>query len=128
MPTGLRVPVGANPGGGAALVDSDDNDNKIISLALGSCDNENAFQQDIGIGDNMVFDVSDTTLRAKIIRRLNGIFKDFEQQKRYRLVKDTIKWEEGDGELSLSFKYLNLESDEPKDFNQKFTQSGSVRA
>lgn len=128
MPKGLKIPVGVAPSGGAALVDSDANDRKIIGLALGSCDNENAFQQDIGIGTDMVFDISDGSLRASILRRLHDIFQDFEREKRYRLLKDTVRWAEGDGELELGFKYLNLESDEPKEFKQKFTQSGSIPA
>jgi hypothetical protein len=122
MPRGLRVPVGADPTGGAALVESDENDQKIIGLALGSCDNENAFQQDVGLGNDMVFDINDPTLRARIYRRLISIFQDFETQKRYRLLRDTVRWETGEeGELVLAFKYMNLESDEPRDFTQKFT-------
>lgn len=123
MPRGLRVPVGVDPTGGAALVESDENDQKIISIALGSCDSEHAFQQEIGLGSDMVFDINDPTLRARIYRRLISIFQDFESQKRYRLVRETVKWEEGSGELTLSFKYLNLESDEPKTFTQSFTAS-----
>lgn len=123
MPRGLRVPVGVDPTGGAAMVESDENDQKIISIALGSCDSEHAFQQEIGLGSDMVFDINDPTLRARIYRRLISIFQDFESQKRYRLVRETVKWEESGGELTLAFKYLNLESDEPKTFTQSFTAS-----
>jgi hypothetical protein len=123
MARGLYMPVGVNPSGGAALIDGDDNDAKIIKMALSSDNNENAFQQDIGLGESMVFDLNDQALRAKIRRRLLKIFENFERQKRYKLKKDTIKWEENtvDQELALTFKYVNLESDEEKPFRRVFS-------
>jgi hypothetical protein len=122
MPQGLAMPVRVAPWGGAAISDSDENDNKIIMLALGSDDNENAFQQDIGMGEAMIFDVSDPTLRGRIVGKLRQIFRRFETQKRYRLMGDTVRWTENPetGDLSLTFKYLNLESDEPQTFSRNF--------
>jgi hypothetical protein len=122
MPRGLAMPVRVAPWGGAAISDSDENDNKIIMLALGSDDNENAFQQDIGMGEAMIFDVSDPTLRGRIVGKLRQIFRRFETQKRYRLMGDTVRWTENaaTGDLELTFKYLNLESDEPQTFSRNF--------
>ena len=117
------MPVGASPSGGAALVKGDDNDRKIIYMALSSDDNENAFQQDIGLGQSMVFDLSDVALRAKIRRRLLQIFEAFQRQNRYKLLKNTIVWGEDTvkQELSLEFKYHNIESDEEKTFRRVFS-------
>jgi hypothetical protein len=122
MATGLKVPIGVNSIGGAALVNGDDNDIKIIKLALTNDDNENAFQQNIGLGEEMIFDLNDPTTRPKIISKLRRIFDKFEANNRFKLLYNTIKWEESsdDGELSLTFKYLNIESDEIKEFDQKF--------
>jgi len=104
-------------------VEGDENDYKIIKMALSSDDNENAFQQDIGLGASMVFDLNDQALRAKIRRRLLQIFEDFQRQKRYKLVKESIKWGENteEQELELTFKYINMESDEEKQFRRVFS-------
>ena len=120
MPTGLKLPVGVNSSGGASLVDGDENDNKIILLSLGSDDNENAFQQDIGLSQQMIFDVSDPAVRGRIINRLRQIFRTFEAQQRFRLFAASIKWIEdsNEQELILEFKYLNLETDEVNTFRE----------
>lgn len=121
MATGLRLPLGANKAGRAALVSGDENDSKTISSSLSDCDNENAFQQEIGLGAGMIFDVNDPLVRAKILRRVKLIFDDFEKLKRYRLEEETLKWSRGeDGELRLEFKYLNIESDELQTFEKSF--------
>jgi hypothetical protein len=116
--------VGANPGGGAALVTGDENDMKTIRVALGSDDNENAFQQGIGLGDGMVFEIADPTTRNLIERRVVDIFRRFEAQKRYILRQGTIKWQEDSAnqQFIMSFKYLNVESDEDKMFRQQFNR------
>ena len=125
MSTGMRIPVGANPSGGAALVSADENDLKTIRSALGSDDNENAFQQGIGLGDGMIFELADPTTRNIIERRVVDIFRRFEAQKRYILRVGTIKWEEdpANQQYIMSFKYLNVESDEDKVFRQQFNRS-----
>ena len=128
MATGLSLPVGVTNSGGARLVSGKLNDNKIISLALGSGWSENAFQQDIALGQSMIFDLNDEAVRARIRRQLTLIFRDFQNQNRYRLLPSTLKWTE-DGEnqqLVLEFKYANIEEDETRDFTQRFTASGPV--
>lgn len=122
---GLKIPVGVNAHGGAALVSGDVNDMKIISISLGSSENENAFQQDITLGEAMVFDLNDPTIRAKILRKLYMIFDNFKVKKRFKLNKNTIEWEEDPKkqELTLLFTYTNLESDEDVLFRRAFTAS-----
>lgn len=125
MPKGLSMPVGVNPTGGAATVEHDENDRKVIWNAISDCSSENAFQQDLGLGSDMVFDISDPVLRARIQQRLFAIFKDFEAQNRYKLKANTIKWSENSAEqeLILEFKYLNIESDEEQTFKRPFTKA-----
>jgi hypothetical protein len=122
---GLKIPVGVNSSGGAALISGDINDMKIITIALGSSENENAFQQDITLGESMVFDLNDPTIRAKILRKLYRIFDNFRLKKRFLLKKETIAWEEDPQkqELTLVFTYTNLESDEDILFRNTFTAS-----
>lgn len=126
MPRGLALPVRVAPWGGVLLIEGDDNDHKIIALALGSDDNENAFQQDIGLGESMIFDVNDPQLRGRIVAKIRAIFRRFETQKRYRLLGETMRWNPGEaGELTLEFKYINLESDETKTFSRSYRGSGA---
>jgi hypothetical protein len=126
MPRGLALPVRVAPWGGLLTVEGEDNDKKIIALALASDDNENAFQQDIGLGEAMVFDINDAQLRGRVMGKLRSIFRRFETQKRYRLLSETLRWAEGDGELTLTFKYHNLETDEIRDFSKVYTNTETV--
>jgi hypothetical protein len=122
MATGLKIPIGVNSSGGAELVSGDENDSKIIKLALSNDDNENAFQQDIGLGEDMVFDLSDPTTKSKIAVRIQRIFSKFQAEKRYKLLRNTIKWTDDSEtqETTLEFRYLNMESDEVQEYEQKF--------
>jgi len=123
MATGLAMPVGVGVDGGARLSSGDENDDKVIRLALGDDANEHAFQQNIGVGADMVFDVSDELLQASIIRRVNEVFKRFEAQKRYMLRRNTIRWSQDSQtqELILEFKYVALESDREQTFRESFS-------
>jgi inorganic pyrophosphatase len=126
MPKGLKIPIGKNASGGFAIVDGDDNDLKLIAVALGDDDNENAFQQGIGLGIGMVFDINDAYIRGSIKRRVIRLFKLFEAQKRFKLLTDTVEWKDDSEaqELILSFRYLNLESDEENEFSKSFSAGG----
>lgn len=119
---GLRIPMGVNADGRGATVVDREQDDKIINTALAGNDNANAFQQDRGLGQGMVFDPADASTRGRILSRLREVFNEFEIQKRYRLLEDTIGWEEAEGELILSFTYHNLETDDPRDYSRSFRE------
>lgn len=127
MPVGLDIPVRVNSRGGSQLSEGNANDNKVIRLSLGSDDNENAFQQDIGLGVEMVFSSNDSFTRIRILARLREIFRRFEGLRRFKLREETLQWEEleGSGELILSFKYANLETDEEREFRRTFLSAQS---
>ncbi len=125
MATGLKVPISVNANGGIALISGDENDAKIIALALGDGDNENAFMQDITMGNDMIFDINDPSIRANITMTLVRIFEEFEKQNRFKLLYDTIEWTETEnvneeGEIRLKFRYLNIESDKIYEFDKKY--------
>lgn len=127
MPTGLAMPVGVGPDGGARIAEGDENDDKIIRLALGDDANENAFQQNIGVGADMVFGQSDELLQASIMRRITEVFRRFEAAKRYTLKRETIVWSRDSNtqELILQFKYLSLESEREQTFREAFSAASS---
>lgn len=120
MTTGLKLPLQTNSTGGLALVNKEENNNKIIKIALSDGDNENAFQQKISLGLESIFDINDNLIRSKIILKIKNMFKKFQAEKRFVLMEDTVEWDESGGELKLTFKYLDMESDDPKTYNQSF--------
>ena len=126
MATGLGFPIRVSPSGGLKLASGSEQDNIIIAASLISDDNDNAFAQGEGLGNAMVFDISDPLARADILARLRRVFARFEQQKRFALKENTINWTETDeGELILSFKYVALEADDERDFAQKLVSANA---
>jgi hypothetical protein len=123
MPTGLALPVRANGSGGFLLASGNDQDSNVIKLALADTSNENAFQQNIGLGLSMIFDINDPGSRASVIARLRSVFKRFERLKRFKLLENTLDWSDREGETVLAFKYINLETDEVQNFQRNFLGS-----
>jgi hypothetical protein len=123
MTTGINMPFSVNASGGVSLVSRDDNDAKIIKIALADGDNDNAYQQDITLGTEHVYQLGDSRFRSRITAKLKQIFRGFQAEKRFKLLAGTIEWEDEEadsGEQVLKFRYVNLESDEAKDFQQSF--------
>lgn len=121
MATGLALPVGVDGSGGAAIVSTDAQDTKILSMALGDDDNDNAFQQNIGLGAFMIFEEPGDRTNALVRQRIKAIFRDFRAVQRFRLIPDSVVFNEESepGEFSVEFKYINLESDEEKTFSAR---------
>jgi hypothetical protein len=117
----MRLPVGVNMMGGAAMVEGEDNDYKTISISLSNCDNDHAFQQGLGMDLGVVFQTVDSGARAKALGRIRNIFRQFEEQDRYRLLPETLKWSTREGEMILEFRYLNIETDKVQSFSRTFT-------
>jgi hypothetical protein len=126
MARGLKIPFQVGPHGGAAITESDEQAFKVIRLALSDNDNDNAFQQDIGLGQAMIFSTRNASFRAKVIARLFKVFATFEVLKLYKLDKSTLKWRtEKAGEQILEFKFINLESDKVETFTHSFATARS---
>lgn len=121
MATGLRLPVGVDGSGGAALVSADAQDAKILSMALGDDENDNAFQQNIGLGEFMIFELPGDRTNALVLQRVKAIFRDFRAAQRFKLIPESIilRDEDEQGEFSIEFKFINLESDEEKTFSSR---------
>jgi len=123
MATGLKIPVGVDASGGTAMVSGEANDDKTIYAALSDCENEHAYQQDLGLGNFMVFWNNNSKVKAKILRKLITIFGIFEADKRYRLKEESIQWSKSEGDLVLEFEYINLETEEVKSFQRVYSQT-----
>jgi hypothetical protein len=126
MSRGLALPVGVNNAGGALLVEKDEQADKIIFTALSDNDNRNAFQQNLGLGGDMIFDIQSPALRAKILRRIINVFRTFEQLEMFKIVVDSVEFKSDPdtGDLNLDFKYINLESDEVNTFRRRLSDLG----
>lgn len=125
------MPLGVSPKGGGATVEFSENDHKIVSLALGDDTNDNAFQQNIGLGPSVIFDINDDNLKARLMQRIRFIFDRFKVQRRYELINDTIRWvgpDQGaeEGSLILEFKYFSLEANEERLFRRPYRMAGGV--
>lgn len=122
MAKGVAVPVGVDSTGRLRTVSRDENASKTIYLALGDNDNDNAFQQRIGLGADHIFGIDSKNFRAGIVAQLYSIFAVFEREKLFSLQQQTVRWDKGEaGEQVLSFKYINMESDEVTTFARTFT-------
>ncbi len=124
MPVGLALPVGADPGGGLRISKGAENDNKIVSLALGDCSNDNAFQQDIGFGPQPIFEINDPSLRSTVMMRIRQVFDKFKRERRYELVEGTVKIKSAgdpgvaEGDHIMEFKYISLEANDERFFSR----------
>lgn len=128
MPTGLRMPVGVDGTGGAALSSGDAQNQKIIKIALSDCDSDNAFQ-DIGLGNWMIFEIDAPEVQARALNFIRRIFRQFRAEQRYKLLERTIQFTKTtEGELDLEFKYLDIESDQESTFRASVTGGGFVGA
>lgn len=122
MVKGLKVPIGVDIYGGSAVVEDSEYKHQLIAMSLSSGDSANAFQQEVSLGQDMIFGQDTLSLRSSVTQRLYAIFADFETNKLFRLMKETLKWNPlGDGRLELSFSYIDIETDTVESFLKEYT-------
>jgi len=74
----------------------------------------------------MIFDINDPASRAEILASLRRVFGRFERLKRFKLLENTIRWQDGEpGEAILHCKYIALETDKVEDFSKAYFSSES---
>lgn len=108
---GLSVPVGVGPDGRALTDEGEDQLRKIIALRLSFGESENPFQT-IGI-PSPIFEINDPTSQAIIKNWIQRTFRILRAEGRARLVDRSLKFEEEEGEMILSLRYVNLKTDDP---------------
>lgn len=126
MAKGLKIPVQVDNKGGSLVVEGDEYSRQVLFTGLAGHDNVNAFQQGTGLGEGMIFGLTDTSTRASVLRRLRELFDVWEAERLYRLMSETIRWSKDSqrGELILDFKYVNLETNRVIDFSKRFLSGG----
>lgn len=120
MATGLRVPFGVSIDGRVALESGSRELINVLKLALSSGEDDNPFQN-LGINEEMIFDINDPSSRGLLrsyVRRILSKFSD-------RISLDTSQpidlTQNEDNILSVSFRFVNLETSEVTDFNTIIT-------
>lgn len=90
----------------------------LLSTALGNCQSANPFQQ-LGLGEDMIFDPADPTTFGKVRDKIEEIFQDFERNELAKLQarSDNLKvvpldMDEG-GKYGMLVYAVNLETDAP---------------
>ena len=85
MPKGLRIPFQASATGGLSTIEGDENDTQVIAIYLADGDNENAFQQGVTLGIDMIFDIADPLMRPRVYTRIVRIFEYLEGKNSFKL-------------------------------------------
>lgn len=125
MATGFSIPVKANVSGGVQISQSGRQIDKLIRLALAEGDDDNPFQ-DLGMRPRAIYQSPGPIAFADIkieIERLLRKFKDSIAISPSGPV--TVFKAEDDNEVGVSFTYIDLETNEPREFVNFFSRPGS---
>lgn len=119
MPTGLKIPVGVDNRGRAAVeTNQSKNTQKILTLAFQQGGDDNPFQQ-LGIDDRLIFSIKSASFRGKATQAVRRILSKFPEL--VRIVESTIAFDDTvEGELTMSFKYIDLLTNTEEEFSQGF--------
>jgi len=128
MPTGLSVPLTVNKGGGARVEPEETQLDKLVVLALQEGDDDNPFQN-LGLNPSILYRVNDDGAKFDAREEITNILKTFRGRLKISdagvVIRDsdnTPQTEEG--ELHVSFQYINLDINEIKEFAAPFEELG----
>jgi len=123
MPKGLKIPVGVDQRGRAA-VESDESENtkKILTLAFSEGDDDNAFQS-LGLTGTLVFGIKGAGFRGKAIRVVKVILAKFEDIVELDESEPIVFQEDVEGEVSMSFFYIDLLTNRKEEFTKRLVRS-----
>ncbi len=126
MARGIALPIRVGPHGGVVLEEGDAQAEKVIATALGDCDSSHAFQLEDGLGTGHIFQLPGPARKAVILARLFRIFATFEKLILFRIDRTTLRWGRGEqGELVLTFNYVDLETSQVAAFSKTFAKGSS---
>ena len=123
MPTGLQVPVGVNKSGGASIVTNESKQlRKMLILAFSEGGDKNPFQE-LGLDPGLIWSVNNVSFRGRATRALNVILAKFIDRVELS-PNQPIRFEESEneGEIIMSFEYVDKLTDKVEDFRLPFTR------
>ena len=121
MAKGLKVPVGVDKRG-RALIENDESNNtkKILKLAFSEGGDNNPFQQ-LGIDSRLIFSIDNASFRGRVLKAINQVLSKFTD---LVALSDNepiqITETENEGEVNLTFFYIDLLTNKKEEFNQIF--------
>lgn len=121
--TGLDVPLKVNKSGGFATVSGDDQNKKIIMLAVDYCPSENPFNTDVGI-EHPIFGINDVSLQSRSLIRIKEVFRNFQNQNRMKY--KSSKFSSVNEELVVDIDYIDMQTDRPESVRKTFIGAGSL--
>jgi hypothetical protein len=122
MATGLKIPVGVNQAGSAAIErDEVQHTDNMLVLALSTGGDDNPFQ-DLGLKKSLIFSIRNASFRAEAIQDIERILAKYSD--RIALdPKNPLQFEDiNDGEIEVSFGYVNIVTNEEQEFRERFTK------
>ena len=114
MATGIASPARENGNGGFLLATKDQHIRELLGVALGEGDSNNPFQ-DLGLGEEMIFDIADSGTFNAVADRITRIFQRFEEDEFAQLQdrEDNLSVDEiSEGEFEMHVFFINLETGE----------------
>lgn len=115
MAKGLRVPVGVDKSGGAALEDDPIHLATILQQALQVGEDDNPFQN-LGLNGNIIFSVNDASAQALAKNSVERILRKYSDRVKID-PSNPIRFSRKEGELICEFGYINLDTGEPDTFS-----------
>lgn len=118
MPMGLKIPVGVDQRGRAAVQKNESqNSQKILELALAEGGDDNPFQ-DLGLEDRLIFGIKTSAFRGKALQAVKNVAAKFVEL--IRIDEGTIQFnEQTEGEVELTFKYIDLLTNKEEEFRSR---------
>lgn len=129
MPRGLQVPLGVSKSGGAKLEDEARQLDKLVVLALLEGGDDNPFQE-LGLSPSILYrdnsDESKFDTQTEISQKLET-FKDRLKLSEEGVIIEEVLSPEDENEYTtaVSFEYVNLDTDELRQFSAPFIALGS---
>jgi len=115
MPKGLKIPVGVDQRGRAAVEKNESkNTAKILTLAFSEGGDANPFQS-LGLDDRLIYGIKTSAFRGKALQAVNTILAKYKEL--VRIIEGSVEFDESKaGEVQLSFKYIDLLTDKEENF------------
>lgn len=132
MAKGWSIPMRANKRGGVQTSVGNRHVMDLLYAALKNADSDNPFQE-LGLGEDMIFDIADATTFNSITEKLERIFADFREaeladlQERSDNLQVIPDPKTSGGSWIMNIYFVNLESDQPGTLRVLGNESGIIR-
>jgi hypothetical protein len=119
---GIQLPVQASGTGGLALVEGDDYIMQLIRTNMDDCENDNPFQQDLGIAvPNLFQNMEETAWKARMRKRTDDLFRRLRRDNLAVLKSVSFKpAEDEEGAVVMTIRFRSIETNTEHDLDLSF--------